>query len=141
MKIFIINLKKCVEKKEYMTNLLNKYNIQYEFFEGIDGSKLNVNDYKANLDWINPCDNSHTKLGEIGCSLSHYYLWKKIIEKNIESAIILEDDIEILNDNFINLCENIDTKLYDLIYLGRKKMLNIEENISDFNNLSRFWLC
>ena len=146
MKIFIINLKKSVEKKEYMINLLNKYNIQYEFFEGIDGSKLNVNDYKANLDWINPCDNSHTKLGEIGCSLSHYYLWKKIIEKNIESAIILEDDIEILNDNFINLCENIDTKLYDLIYLGRKKMLNIEENISDFNNLLvkpcfSYWCC
>lgn len=33
--------------------------------------------------------------GAIGCYASHYYCWSKIIEDKVESALILEDDINI----------------------------------------------
>lgn len=32
-------------------------------------------------------------MGEVGCFLSHYNIWKKMIEQNITDALILEDDI------------------------------------------------
>ena len=38
--------------------------------------------------------------GEIGVSLSHYYVWRKIIRENIEEAIILEDDSYKIAPNF-----------------------------------------
>lgn len=34
-------------------------------------------------------------LGAIGCSLSHYALWKKCIEDNLDYIIIVEDDINV----------------------------------------------
>ena len=37
MKIFIINLKHDNEKREKMKEKLNKLNINYEFFDAIDG--------------------------------------------------------------------------------------------------------
>ena len=31
--------------------------------------------------------------GEIGVALSHYYIWKKIVDEDIDVALILEDDM------------------------------------------------
>lgn len=33
------------------------------------------------------------KLGEIGCFLSHYHVWKEIVERGYQSTLVLEDDI------------------------------------------------
>ena len=38
-------------------------------------------------------------LGEIGCAMSHQFIYAKIIEENISQAIILEDDIDFLTNN------------------------------------------
>ena len=138
MKIFVINLENAKEKRKKMISILNSisnkyltyefdYEFDYEFFKAIDGKQLQPHEYNINLDWYNPCDNTHTTLGEVGCSISHYYLWKKIIDENIENAIILEDDVEIINPDFFYICKNINPSLYDVIYLSRKKMIDIPE--------------
>lgn len=31
--------------------------------------------------------------GEIGCFLSHYYIWKEIVETGSELVMVLEDDV------------------------------------------------
>ena len=128
MRIFVINLEKSREKRDKISSILNNYTTNYEFFNAINGKELKTNEYNINLDWYNPCDNTHMTLGEIGCALSHYNVWKKIVDENIENAIILEDDIEIVDPDFLNISENIDPQLYDLIYLSRKKMLDINES-------------
>ncbi len=135
MKILVINLEHAKEKKYKMETILSSISSNYEFFNGINGKQLKSNEYSVNLDWYNPCDNTHMTLGEIGCALSHYNIWKKIIDENIETAIILEDDIEIVDPDFLNICKNIDPQLYDLIYLSRKKMLDISEtSATNINN-------
>ena len=127
MKIFVINLKSDFKKRETMTDILNKYTSDYTFFEAINGKELKDDEYKINLNWMNPYDNTHTTYGEVGCALSHYSLWKKMIDENIEQALILEDDVVIKNPDFISIIDNIPTDAYDLIYLGRKKMSGIKE--------------
>jgi GR25 family glycosyltransferase involved in LPS biosynthesis len=42
-------------------------------------------------------------LGEIGCLLSHYYVWKKIVEQRIPITLILEDDASNIQNNFIGV--------------------------------------
>ena len=58
MNIFVINLKSAVKKRENMTNILDKYTQDYTFFEAIDGKELKDDEYKINLNWMNPYDNS-----------------------------------------------------------------------------------
>lgn len=127
MKIFVINLKSATEKRETMKNTLNQYTNDYIFFDAINGKELKNSEYKINLNWMNPYDNTHTTYGEVGCTLSHYTLWKKMVDENIEQALILEDDIVINNPDFISIIEKIPINMYDLIYVGRKKMTDIKE--------------
>ena len=46
MKIFVINLKSDVKKRETMTNILNKYTSDYIFFEAINGKELKDDEYR-----------------------------------------------------------------------------------------------
>ena len=127
MKIFVINLRSATEKRETMKNTLDKYTKEYIFFDAINGKQLKDSEYKINLNWMNPWNNTHTTYGEVGCALSHYTLWKKMVDENIEQALILEDDIVINNPNFISIIEKIPISAYDLIYVGRQKLLTVDE--------------
>ena len=127
MKIYVINLKSATEKRETMKNTLDQYTTDYIFFDAINGKELKNSEYKINLNWMNPWDNTHTTYGEVGCALSHYTLWKKMVDENIEQALILEDDIVINNPDFISIIEKIPISAYDLIYVGRKKLLTVDE--------------
>ena len=60
--------------------------------------------------------------GEVGCFLSHYYLWQKMIPG--ETYLVLEDDVRFGPDFVADLrrtlreAKDID---WDLIYVGRKR--------------------
>ena len=60
--------------------------------------------------------------GEVGCFLSHYFIWLKIIAEDWEKILILEDDID-FEDNFrhdlirtLREVENADPE-WDLVYV------------------------
>tara|TARA_Y100000389_G_scaffold199835_1_gene239013 strand:- start:3128 stop:3973 length:846 start_codon:yes stop_codon:yes gene_type:complete len=58
--------------------------------------------------------------GEIGCMLSHYNLWKKILESQ-KPALILEDDAIDIHDNFYNQYKHYIYHLpkdFDIFLLG-----------------------
>lgn len=58
--------------------------------------------------------------GGLGCALSHFNLYKECIDKNYNSILIFEDDINI-DTNFDTILEqvcNLDFNTFDLLYLG-----------------------
>lgn len=64
--------------------------------------------------------------GAIGCFLSHFSIWKKIINENLESALILEDDASCCDvalfleeSNEFSLMEESQTKI-DLVQLNKR---------------------
>ena len=90
MKIFVINLKKDIEKKKNILTIFAKLNItNYEIFDAINGNTLT--DFEINSNWYDPWSHLHLTKGEVGCALSHYNLWQKIKTEN-KMAMILEDD-------------------------------------------------
>lgn len=123
MNIFVINLEQDKEKKNQMKQILNQYSNNYHFFTAINGREISskYQEVNINLDWYDPFYHTHISQGEVGCALSHFSLWKRIIDDKIEKAIILEDDIIIKDSNWLSIIDNIDCN-YDFIYLGRKKM-------------------
>ena len=141
MKIYIINLRKDIEKKNRIKNRLDFLKIKYEFFDAIDGKQISHKGIYTG--WCDTYNNRYVTKGEVGCSLSHYYIWEKIINENIEKAIILEDDVEILDKHFIEKVNNV-TEFYDLLYLSRKKITGeVEKSINEEINIcsTSYWLC
>ena len=100
-KIYVINLEEATDRKKYVSNLLSSENISFEFFEAFNGRKKFPTD-QLRLDFIKEnfvpaiaMPNSIWKpsVGQIGCWMSHVNIWKHIVENNIETCLILEDDI------------------------------------------------
>ena len=99
MRTFVINLKKDTQKRKDIQDSFDSKQIPFEFFNAVDGKTLSK--YPVNLNWYDPWYNYHITCGEVGCALSHVGIWEKMIEENIEKALIFEDDIDILNDDGI----------------------------------------
>lgn len=93
--VFIINLKKDFLKKKHMINLCNKNGISPSFINAVDGISLkgdqlyNETVKKRSITEIG----RELTLGELGCALSHIKIFKLMIDKNISSAFIFEDDV------------------------------------------------
>lgn len=73
---------------------MQKVNLNYNIIEGVDGHALTEEEAQKNIDPNHPFPRQFNK-GELGCYLSHYSIYKKIVDKNIPYALILEDDIKI----------------------------------------------
>ncbi|MEH6478199.1 MAG: glycosyltransferase family 25 protein [Sneathiella sp.] len=126
--VFVINRRKDKHRRSDMTERLGKVGITPVFFEAVDGYALdlmNLPDYdgeKRRRYFAK--DLGH---GEIGCSLSHRKIYEKMVDENIASAVVLEDDI-FVEDNLKNLLEDIrNTNLpWDLIrFVGHGKVFDI----------------
>ena len=106
--IFIINLPECSERRQSMLAEFSKYNVPVHFFEGKNGKILTEKEILelVNLDKVQKNYNRPLSKGEIGCSISHLKLYKKMIDENIMHAIILEDDVKI-NDNFLDVYSDL----------------------------------
>ena len=103
-------------------NRLKQWNSHINLYNGVIGIKLKRE--KLISDGILDKDSDLT-LGQIGCWLSHYNLWKKIKDEKISYMTIFEDDVNIdVSYNTIKLVntsmkELKDNKIkWDVIYLG-----------------------
>lgn len=94
MRTFIINLKHSLERRAKMESQLIKLNIAHEFIEAVDGREMTEAERRNVTREVN-----YAFLpGEVGCALSHQKIYKKIINENIEAALILEDDVVLSSD-------------------------------------------
>jgi GR25 family glycosyltransferase involved in LPS biosynthesis len=130
IKIYIINLKRRPEKREYMEKQLEKQGIPLtavEFIDAVDGNNLTeeqLNSMNIRVHpWFDPYSKRAITKGEIGCALSHVLVWNKIKESG-NAGIVLEDDAELCDNFLATLMERLIkiSHQYDFMYLGRKKM-------------------
>lgn len=75
--------------------------------------------------------------GAAGCFLSHYSSWKKIIDEDLDFALIVEDDI-VISDlvNYLMTNPDIDESL-DLIHLGTREWNGLEAYILNKTGASK----
>lgn len=115
-KIFVINLQRRPDRLQYFTSNY-KLDFPYEIFNAVDGKQIIMQDLIDNnvlgLEGIRSLNTRKrkyhyelTNLGAVGCYLSHYYIWKYIIDNDLnqDNYLIFEDDSE-LSDIDINLGE------------------------------------
>ena len=134
---FVINMDRC--KERYTTTYKNIIDAGYKNitrFHGVDALKSDEltnawkyhNNPKFNED---DTDFIHTYLGKQGCAVSHFNLWKYIIENNIEICTVFEDDVcfhkdwNILAEKYIQATPND----YDILYIGSQIDFMIDSHI------------
>lgn len=92
MKTFIVNLKSDVSKKENVVSLCEANGIECEVIEAVAGKELPYEIlYTSSFDY----PHSFLTKGVIGCTMSHLYIYSRIVSENLPYALILEDDITI----------------------------------------------
>ena len=97
IKTYYINLNKDKKRNEEIINELNKTNLNYERFSGIDGSTIDKKEF-VEKKIISPFCQIICTDKMIGCGISHILLYKHIKQHDKNKyAIILEDDIEVIN--------------------------------------------
>ena len=124
-KTFCINLK---SRRDRWNNIKDLSYIQR--FNAVDpnNSKFSLEKYKLAF---NPCallDKIYFTLnnGAFGAYLSHYKIWQKIVKDEIEYSLILEDDINPIDINYLQ-SSNLMYKQYDLVNLSYQTLIPTED--------------
>ena len=142
-KIFVINLESSIKRRESVIKQMKALGLNFEFFRGVDGKILNLNNTK--LFDVNYCPEKFGfKLneGEFGCASAHILLYLKIVEEQYDEVVILEDDFLITPDfkEVIYKIYSSGPKRRELTYLyhGKAKKWPFKRKINSKYNLFRY---
>ena len=110
-RIFMINLVRRPERRQKMEQSFKQLGLDVEHMAAIDGQTL-TDEYLQEIGvkflpgYADPYHNRPMTLGEIGCFLSHFWVWEKMVTLNLNEVLILEDDIRFepfFNERALNI--------------------------------------
>ncbi len=108
-KILVITIPSFSDRIENMKKRLD--GVEYEFFYGAYGRDIDVEYYRSR--------GSRLTRGQLGCALSHYKIYQKMVDDDLDNVLILEDDC-VFSQNIVEL-EQYYSQLpenYSVFYLG-----------------------
>lgn len=119
---FVVNLDRRIDRwKTFEKRAAQHGLINYTRWSAVDGAALALT---PEIKQLFEGNDFNWRRGVIGCALSHYHLWKKIIEEDLSCALVLEDDAEFVQKSFSSYWNGILVEAFeklpqaDLIYLG-----------------------
>ncbi|XP_078282096.1 procollagen galactosyltransferase 1 isoform X2 [Rhinoraja longicauda] len=128
--VYLINLKRRPDRRERMVQALYEQEITCKIIDAVDGSAFNSSTLNAMgvsmlPGYFDPYSGRTLTKGEIGCFLSHYSIWKEVVDRKLNKAVVFEDDVRFEGHfkrkltRLLRDVENVALE-WDLIYLGRK---------------------
>ncbi|WP_052880234.1 glycosyltransferase family 25 protein [Vibrio coralliirubri] len=107
-KIYVINLKSSIERKNNISRQLDELYLPFEIFSAIDGRALPfhplLKSYNDNLSQTYRAKTLSS--GQLGCYASHFLLWEKCVEID-QPIIVIEDDALLYKNPFLNFMQDI----------------------------------
>lgn len=139
--IYIISLKQDIERRQAISKTLENLGLKFIFIDAIYGKELSEDVIKITRDksrgGILNRGFSATP-GEIGCTLSHLKAYQAILDKNIDWACILEDDV-ILDERFETFIRTFQATELDptsLYILGGQIDLSKDKIVKSIKNIT-----
>lgn len=145
--VFMINLVRRPDRRERMLRTLYEQELSCKVVDAVDGKALNTTDIEAMgikmlPGYKDPYHGRPLTKGELGCFLSHYNIWKEIVDRGLQTSLVLEDDLRFevfFKRRLQALLQGVTAhKLHwDLIYIGRKRMQidHPERSVPNIHNL------
>ena len=128
--IKVVNLERRPDRKEQTILKFKEQGIiDYKFIEAVDGQKLDVS---VDIIELFKGNDYGSRKGFIGCALTHYNLWKKLLDSTDEYYFIMEDDVQ-MDPKFSEMIKSIDYSKYDILFLGYSMFSSVREKV-EVNN-------
>ncbi|WP_052691765.1 glycosyltransferase family 25 protein [Teredinibacter purpureus] len=124
---FLINLDKSEDRLRLCTKALNDINVKFERISAVYGGDLTEQEIAHFGTTEKHSYHKTLNAGEIGCYLSHRKAWELIVDRQLDFALILEDDFHPENADMtevIDLLGAIKTPWHYIKLAGRKKRLD-----------------
>ena len=133
LEIKVVNLERRPDRKEQTIAKFKEQGIvDYKFIEAVDGQKLDVG---VDIIELFKGNDYGSRKGFIGCALSHYNLWKQLLQSSDEYYYIMEDDVSIEPDYYEKI-KSIDYLKYDILFLGYSMFSSVREKMERVNEFS-----
>lgn len=111
MHTFVINLEKDVARRKSIVGQLKALGLSYEISPAVYGAGLSPEDRLRQYDHHKAKWRLSREMvpSEIGCALSHLNVYRNMIEREINYALVLEDDVKLPAGimAFLDQCEKI----------------------------------
>eukprot|EP00057_Strongylocentrotus_purpuratus_P024637 XP_011679111.1 PREDICTED: procollagen galactosyltransferase 1 [Strongylocentrotus purpuratus] len=128
--IYLVNLERRPLRRLRMQAALKLLRIDFKLIKAVDGKLLSPDILREmGIDMLpgyaDPYWGRVLTKGEIGCFLSHYNIWKEVVERNLSRILIFEDDIRFgarFKPRMASVMAEVAARKleWDLIYVGRK---------------------
>jgi len=125
---FVISLPYEELRRKSIVNKLTEVPGTFEFFDAIDGKKINLlkhKDYQGLKRRL--CYGKDLTQGELGCYFSHRAVLEKIVKNKIPISLVLEDDV-VLSKDFRLVLDNLINCSYHweaVRFLGKPKIATL----------------
>ncbi len=95
-KAYIIHLERASARRKQVDRIVGACSVPAEIVHAVDGRTLSSEEVGRSYvkDKQEPTYPFELQPGEIGCFLSHRKCWRRLVDENLDAALILEDDIE-----------------------------------------------
>ncbi len=92
---FVLHLTRARGRRENAQALLADCGLSGEIWPAVDGAALSPADLAARLgaEMFAPRYPFALRAGEVGCFLSHRQIWAEIVRRDLDHALVLEDDV------------------------------------------------
>ena len=93
------------QRRAYVDEIISKLNIETEIIDAVDGRLLTnnkISKFYSETPLFQPAYPFKVNKGEIGCFLSFRKAWQNIVDENLSSGLIFEDDVSLNIDEFQN---------------------------------------
>lgn len=97
IRTFVISLVRRPDRREFILHQLAKAGIHYEIVDAVDGRNLDLTDSRL-FDPVTVKSNTTFDRPSFGCALSHLEIYRRVLDEGLETALILEDDVELPAD-------------------------------------------
>jgi len=129
--VFIINLMRRPTKLKRVLHQLHQFGLSATVVDAVDGDAFTSQEEVRNLGaqtlpgYVGHKNTlPHLTTGQLGCFMSHFAIWQHMVDNNIESALILEDDFDLQEDFGRRLGQHLEEahalgEEWNLMYVGR----------------------
>lgn len=90
-KNFVISISTADKRRNHIIQQFGQQNIPFEFFDAFTPSERLTDHLQRYLP--NVATTPKLTMGEKGCLMSHFMLWKKCVNENLDYITLFEDDI------------------------------------------------
>ena len=122
--VIILSLEDAVARRAPLINAFQAHGVPYEIWHAIDGLNGLPPEHESLIDRPAARQNLGRDMGnaEFACALSHHFIYRDILKRGLEMAVILEDDA-IVDERFFSFLNTAQVPACDLLLLDHMRAL------------------